>query len=204
MPLNNAYAPRPEARLVGQSGFTFIEVIASLALLGILTAIFGMGLVAAMESYYFSRTNVATAQKGQLAMHRLSRELAELTAIHQVGSNYIVYERIENNGGGVPEARTMGIYYDPEGGVRLFSDLPDTGPLSAGSTGGDVLCDAVAAFALAYYRGSETWSFGQDIQLLSTIGITLDLNRADDATHSHQFNTLVHLRNTSNAGGASP
>jgi hypothetical protein len=178
-------------------------VIASLALLGILTAIFGMGLVAAMESYYFSRTNVVTAQKGQLAMHRLSRELAELTAIHQVGPNYIVYERIESNGS-VPESRTMGIYYDPEGGVRLFSDLPDTGPLSAGSVGGDILCDAVAAFTLAYYRGAETWSFGQDIQLLSTIGITLGLNRADDAAHPHRFNTLVHLRNTSNAGGASP
>jgi prepilin-type N-terminal cleavage/methylation domain-containing protein len=52
-------------RTPGRKGFTLVEVIAALALLGVLTAVFGMGIVAAARSFTFSRENVLVAQKGR-------------------------------------------------------------------------------------------------------------------------------------------
>lgn len=186
-----------------QSGFTFIEVIASLALLGILTAIFGMGLVAAVESFYFGRTNVEVAQKGQMAMRRIIRELSETTAIHQADGGAVVYDRIEDVSG-IPTTRRLGMYRTATGRLMLYSDVPAGVTLTTADSAGDLLLNEVQVFSLAYHKGAESWIYGEDPQLLSTIHITLTLNRADDPAHPHQFTTLVHLRNTGNTGGAAP
>lgn len=60
-----------------QKGFTLIEVIASLVLLGIMMAVAGMGIVAGVRGYLLARENAVIAQKAHLTLGRLTRELQE-------------------------------------------------------------------------------------------------------------------------------
>lgn len=58
-----------------QKGFTLIEVIVVLILVGLLSAIAGTGLVAGVQAYLFSKDNASVSAKVQLAMVRINREL---------------------------------------------------------------------------------------------------------------------------------
>ena len=201
-------------RLLSQiRGFTLIELIASLVLLGLLTSIFGMGLVAAMKSHEFSRANVQMAQKGQLAMARITWELMELTSIEAIADTaagqdpFIIYNRLPTIGN-QPESRFAIHYHFMDGALRLYTNLDPTimPPLDAGTiNNGDILADGVAGFSLNYFsQGSSVWTWGSDPRRLSTIGIAIQLRRPDDPNRTQNFNTLVHLRNTDNFGGAAP
>lgn len=189
------------------SGFTFIEILLALMLLSILTAIFGMGLVAAMESYAFSRSNADAVQKGQLAMQRISRELTELIEVRNVSTNpdYIIYTRVQNSDNTPPSMITMGLYHNgPGADLYLFSDIGDISTLSIdGDHSGKILLNNVYDFSLAFYSGDENWVFGSDpVNALSTIQITLSLNRDDTSGRQQTLSELIHMRNSGNAGGA--
>ena len=196
------------------SGFTLIEIVVSLALLGLLTAIFGMGLVAAVRSHEFSRTNVHLSQKSQLAMLRIQRELMELIRVTEVtddqstpGINrFIIYERMipGNNQATV----RFGLHHYPtDQSVYLYTNL-DSGVTSLdGSTigQGDVLIDQVNNLTFECFKGPDPWDEKlEDQSLLSTIRITLDLARRDDPDNSQGFKTVVYVRNNNNAGGVPP
>jgi prepilin-type N-terminal cleavage/methylation domain-containing protein len=56
--------------------FTLIEVIVCLVLVGIMAAIAGMGLVKITEGYIFAKQNAETAQKAQIAIARIVKELS--------------------------------------------------------------------------------------------------------------------------------
>jgi prepilin-type N-terminal cleavage/methylation domain-containing protein len=58
-------------------GFTLIEVIASLLLMGILAAVAGMGIVTGVQGYLLASENTAISQKAQAALGRLTRELQD-------------------------------------------------------------------------------------------------------------------------------
>jgi hypothetical protein len=188
-------------------GFTFIEIILSLMVLSILTAIFGMGLVAAMESYAFSRSNADVAQKGQLAMQRITRELSELVEIRTVSTDpdYIIYSRVQNNENDPPTKVFMGIYHPgPDADLYLFSDIGDAATLSiAGDHAGKIILDNVNDFSIDFFSGNEDWIFGTDpANQLSTIQIAISLNRDDTSNILQTFSGLIHMRNTGNTGGA--
>ena len=60
-----------------QKGFTLIEMIASLVIVGILAAFAGLGIVAGVQGYMFSKDNATISEKAQLAIARINRELLE-------------------------------------------------------------------------------------------------------------------------------
>ena len=63
------------------TGFTLVEVIASLLIVGILGAIAGMGIVTGLRGYMQAKENGHLAQKAQIALTRINRELMELTDV---------------------------------------------------------------------------------------------------------------------------
>ncbi|MFZ1985492.1 MAG: prepilin-type N-terminal cleavage/methylation domain-containing protein, partial [Desulfatitalea sp.] len=180
--------------------FTLIEMIAALALLALLASIFGMGLVAAVESYDFSRSNVQVAQKGQMAMARMIRELTELTNVINVDSGsdpYVVYDRVEEVSG-VPTLTHWALQFNSANHQVMLYENP---PNILDNTG-DILVDGVQGWSLGYFQGAAQLSWPFAINNLSTIQITLSLIRPDDPAHTQDFTTLIHLRNNNNGGGA--
>jgi prepilin-type N-terminal cleavage/methylation domain-containing protein len=190
-----------------EAGFTLIEMIASLALLGLLASIFGMGLVAAVESYDFSRSNSQIAQKGQMAMGRMIREISELTQImNMIGGSdpSIVYDRIEEINGVTTTSR-FGLSFDSASRqVRLYENLSgqlDDETIDSTDTG-DVLVEGVKDLVLHYFQGTNELSIWPFSEAPATMQITLSLERPDSSGHTQDFTTLIHLRNNGNDGGA--
>ena len=64
-----------------QNGFTLVEIIVTLILVGILAAIGGMGIAQAVKGYIMVKQNSITTQKYQMAMSRINRELREMLSI---------------------------------------------------------------------------------------------------------------------------
>ena len=60
-----------------QKGFTLIEMIAVLVLVGILASGAGLGIVTMVQGYLFSKDNAEISEKAQLALSRINRELLE-------------------------------------------------------------------------------------------------------------------------------
>ena len=58
-------------------GFTLIELVATLVLVGLLAAVAGVGIVTGVQGYLLSRENAEITQKAQLVMSRLGREILE-------------------------------------------------------------------------------------------------------------------------------
>ncbi len=188
------------------NGFTLVEVIAAFTLLALLTAIFGMGLVAAMKSHEFSRINVQIAQKAHLAMNRMSRELMELVDVEAISEGiddpFIIYHRDVSG-----SIQRLGIHLDQiDNKIRLYTDL-DTNITELNHNQidqGDVLIDQVDEFELDYFRGQSNWTKNNDLEELSTIRLILKLTRPDspEPNKTQDFSTIVHMRNTNNYGGA--
>ncbi|MCX5852856.1 MAG: prepilin-type N-terminal cleavage/methylation domain-containing protein [Deltaproteobacteria bacterium] len=62
-------------------GFTLIEVIVTLVLVGIMAVGIGNTLVLEVQGYLFARDAESSSQKAQLALARIKREIIDLTAI---------------------------------------------------------------------------------------------------------------------------
>ncbi|MCX6701245.1 MAG: prepilin-type N-terminal cleavage/methylation domain-containing protein [Methanomicrobiales archaeon] len=175
-----------------EAGFTLIEIIVSLILIGIMASVAGMGIVAGIRGYMFARDNADVSQKAQLAMSRLNRTFMEVLDVTTVGSSptRVTYNRLS---GGVITQET------------LYLDTTDhTIKIAVGgnASGGDALVDNVSSIALTYRKGTQTWVQGtDDFSLLSTVGVNLILTRPDGGNNV-TFSTDITPRNNANRGGS--
>lgn len=74
-----------------QGGFTLVEVIAVLLLMGIVALALSTTLVAAVDGYLFAKDSADAAQKAQLALSRISRELLQATKISSANGTTLTY-----------------------------------------------------------------------------------------------------------------
>jgi len=174
-----------------KAGFTLIEIMVSLVLVGLIATISGTAVITATRSYLFAKENDAITQKAQLALGRLNREFIELSEIKDANGTCVVYES-PNGRRAVAKVGSA---------VHFFSDYA---PTTCPSTGGDILVNEVQTFSIMYNpsSGVSLWSMGQDIRNLFAVSVQIVLARPDTGG-SVPFYTTVSPRNNNNSGGAS-
>jgi prepilin-type N-terminal cleavage/methylation domain-containing protein len=163
-----------------KDGFTLIEMIAVLLIVGVIATVSSMAIVTGIKGYLFATDNVSICQKAQMALTRINRELMGLVDVTSAEQSRVTYRRLDDT--------TNTLY---------FSDPDDTINIVSGEnpSGGDMLVDRVGLFQLTYYKGQDPWVAGtDDISDLSTIGIELHIARFEGEL-SVPFRTRITPRN---------
>lgn len=171
-----------------EQGFTLIEVIVTLILVGITAALAGMWIVSIANGYIFAKMNASTIQKGQLAMARLSKELSAIQSISLTptppNGTSITFNRVDSiNASGIP----ITISYDNNSKTLIFN---------VNGTGNNTLADSVSAFNLNYCDDNLTSSTSCSSSWSTTkriIEVTLTLKGANNTPST--FTTRASPRN---------
>ena len=144
-----------------KAGFTLIEIMVSLVLVGLIAAISGTAVITATRSYLFARENDAITQKAQLALGRLNRELIELSDIKDANSTCVVYES--------PYGRRAVESVGDREVDDMFSDYVKRDlPVCPE---GDILVDGVQTFSIMYNPSSGTSASGASGAITSRISL---------------------------------
>ena len=143
------------------AGFTLVEVIASLMIMGILAALLGMGIGQVVQGYMASRENADIALKGQVALARIMKELRSLDSVTAANQRSITYSYNRDGDGVLVVGRSL--VWSGTDGTDLMLD-------------GNVLTNDVNNFTLAYlndytHAGDSSWDGAETL-----IRITLTLN----------------------------
>lgn len=146
-------------RVWNDSGFTLIEVIVSLILIGVMMAIAGMGLVIVTRGYVFSKQNTETLLKSQVALSRISKELGSISP---------------DATGVITSATNVSMVYT-NGVAGVSRTISRTGNLL--QIDGATLLDNVTAFTLTYF---DTAGTNLNIGASSPSQTTLDRIRRTD------------------------
>jgi len=168
-----------------EKGFTLIEVIVTLVLVGITTALAGMWIVSVANGYVFAKMNANTVQKGQLAMARLTKELSAMDpqSVTVATGTSITFNRVDLDQSVPPLPIAVPITISVSGDQLLLNSKP--------------LTDSVNTFNLNYCNDNfptptcsspPSWSATTRI-----IEVTLRLNGANNTTS--EFKTHVTPRN---------
>lgn len=72
-------------------GFTLIEIILTLLLVGVLVAVAGIGFSRVVEGFLFTKTNAATLQKGQASLSRIALELKNAESVSSGSATAITF-----------------------------------------------------------------------------------------------------------------
>jgi prepilin-type N-terminal cleavage/methylation domain-containing protein len=80
-----------------QSGFTLIEMVVTLVLVGIIAALAGMWIVSVTNGYIQARASAETAQKAQLALARLTKEFSAIQSVNSASGSQITFTRPDKN-----------------------------------------------------------------------------------------------------------
>lgn len=163
--------------MIGNSekGFTLIEVIVALILLGIVSAIAGMGFVVVAKGYVFAKLNSEMVEKGQTAITRMVKELGDctITAGNPTNPTSITFDRRS-------DGTTHTFSWAGTPGNPLVLDL---------SNNNDTLIDNVNGFALAYYDNAGNIVAAA---AASQVEITMQLIAADNSIQT--FTNRVYVK----------
>ena len=182
--------------MANESGFTLIEIIASLVIVGIMATVAGFWIVLGAQGYMFSRENSTVAQKSGMTMARLTRELTELTEVDTASSNSncIRYK-----------VGAISPYYRAIGLNGALLELKVSSSLDCNcSTPGFPLTDNISGFNLNYEDSAGTSPIPStppaSLTDLVAIHVDFTLSRSD-GTDTENFKTVVNPRNNGNPNG---
>lgn len=110
--------------------FTLVEFVAALIITGVLLSLAGLGLVSVARGFERARTSGETAQKAQLAVARMTRELTQNCTVTASSASSLTFTSAHYPGG-----QTISL-----AGTNLL-------------LGADILVDRVSAFTVAVAAG---------------------------------------------------
>jgi len=180
-----------------KSGFTLIEVIATLILVGIMASIAGFGIVQATKSFLMAKEATALGPKNQIAMARIRKSIQSLINVTNDSSSVFQIQRYRD---GVSITETYSL---------VGSDLM----LETDSGGQDILLDNVniptgsSLFEYSEQNGSA-WSLSSDsLGELASVAINLTSTAVGSSlTYSDRIvprNTYSRSRPTGSAADSS-
>lgn len=73
-----------------EAGFTLIEIIVTLVLVGILSVFTGLFMTTFLNAYFTIKNNSDTAMKAQMALDRISLELRDVSAVSALTDNSLI------------------------------------------------------------------------------------------------------------------
>lgn len=152
-----------------KSGFSLIEIICVLIILGIIAAAATIGISRTVQQYSFTRENDAMAQKAQVALNRILVEFTNVdtslvpSSLVFSGGSY----QYPANFSGVSEINT------------LTFDLASKSLLWKGS----ILCDNVSAFSMP-----------KIIQSGNVVGVTVVMTLSGNNNVAQVFNSQVMFK----------
>ena len=155
-----------------ERGFTLLEVILVLALVGIIGTISMFGLLNLTRSFTFVKGSGVVAGKAQLAMLRLGKEFQLIKSA--TGSNTAITYTASRASGDVTHTVSLA------GDTLLFD--------------GDILTDQVNSFNLSYYDSYDSAAAASWTATSKMIGINLILNGPEGVNPA--FQTRIATRNT--------
>jgi len=126
-------------RALNKKGFTLLEIIISLVLVGIVAAVIGVSSNYLVTSFLFSGKNADTLLKGQVAMARMAKELNNIKYLN-TNPAYLDATKIKFTSYKDAVAVYHTISWGGSGTNLLFD--------------GDILTDQVSSFSLTYYANS--------------------------------------------------
>jgi len=160
---------KSKLKTASNSGFTLIEIIVSLVLVGIMAVVAGMGIVSASRAFIFSRDAAEISQKSQLAMNRLTKSIADWTSLTTSSAPTSTSLTLTRND--IITGKTVTETYSYSNNTLSLSSTMD------GTTVTDVLCDGLTGFKLEYLRsdrgGDSFWSPGQSVSDLNMVRVTM-------------------------------
>jgi prepilin-type N-terminal cleavage/methylation domain-containing protein len=168
-------------RALKKQGFTLIEVIITLVIVGIVAVTVGMSSVQIVKSFMFSAKNADTLLKGQVAVARIAKELNNVKTVDVAATNgtkikFTSYRDAVDHTICRGAGTTCGT-----SGTNLL--------LSEGSVANVVLTDQVSNFSLAYYdnyKGTGTTNFSANSRIIE---INLEITGWENTTA--KFNARV-------------
>lgn len=164
---------------IDDNGFTLIEIVVTLIIVGILGTAVGAGIVTGVRGYLLASASAEATQNAEIALTRLTREFMEITGVNSASNTAISFQTFDNN--------------------RRNVSLSNSG--TEISIGSNCLVDNVTSFSLIYNPdsfGNSQWSTSNGLVQLSMIRINLSVN-ANGVPQN--FTNEVNLRNNGNYGG---
>lgn len=167
-----------------QSGFTLIEVIVVMVILGIVAVGLSGAIIYGAQNFIFARDANELSQKSQLALARMKRELVDITSISTANATTVRYTLAT---GGEYQIQFSGNAINMQGINPVIASQPLINGLATGN-GGQTF--------LAYKKadGSD-WTAADSINDLAQIQIiiVLSFQGTDD---NLQFETSINPRQT--------
>lgn len=166
------------------AGFTLVEMIVTLVLLGIVGALAGFGFLQGVKSFTFSKENTERALQLQLAMSRLQLEFENLYDVYTVGDEEVCYgtrhQSLRPN-----QKRCAWLQ-----GSELRMENGET------PTGGKVLINGIQSLNISYFDNEgNKWALGDKVKNLYAIQVNMiALINDETMTVNGSFNPRRNLR----------
>ncbi|NNF98031.1 MAG: prepilin-type N-terminal cleavage/methylation domain-containing protein [Desulfobacteraceae bacterium] len=198
--------PKNHNKTIAVSGFTLIELIVSLVLLGIVVSIAGMGIVSGLNVFQASRENIHISQTASLALSRIHRELQEMVDVigfESDDSSYIIFDTSSG------KRQAIGNH---DASIFLITQLGSTVETLVESDYRNArkIIGGVGRFRLEFNSGytdgaAVEWDPNvHALEQLSTVKTEIGIKRSLTGLSDLSIHLITHPRNINSYGGASP